>query len=197
MRTSRSVHGIPGAVDRPDAAERRLKIVNVPNIISALRLPLAGAFFVVDGPVARGIILFLGGFSDVLDGWLARRLRMKSEAGAIIDPLADKLFVLVALAAFLPGPYLAWPGFLVLISRDLYVASGFLTGKALGVSVPAQSRPSGKLVTFLQVVTLFVLLLAPERLEVFLIVVAVASLIAILDYTVVGVTALRRRSRMA
>ncbi len=197
MGASPSVQGVPGIAEDPGAADRRAGIVNVPNFISALRLPLAGAFFVVDGLVPRGIILFVGGFSDVLDGWLARRLRMESEAGALIDPLFDKLFVVVALAAFLPGPYLAWPGFMILISRDLYVASGFLVGKALGVSVSAHSRPSGKLVTFLQVVTLFVLLLMPERLKVFLIVVAVASLIAILDYTLVGMAALRRRSQTA
>ena len=140
-----------------------------------------------------GASFFLSGPSAMcsMAGW------MESETGALIDPLFDKLFVLVALAAFLPGPYLGWRGFLVLVSRDLYVGTGFLTGKALGVSVPAHSRPSGKLVTFLQILTLFVLLLTPERLEVLLVAVAVASLIAILDYTAVGVAALRRRSRSA
>ncbi len=69
------------------------------------------------------------------------------------------------------------------------------TWKSPGISVPAQSRPAGKLVTFLQVVTLFVLLLAPERVAVFMVAVGVASPIAIVDYTGAGVAALRERAK--
>lgn len=179
------------------AADRSPALVFVPSLISALRLPIAAAFFVVDGLMARGILLLLGALTDAADGWVARRFRLESKLGVILDPLFDKLFVLVALAAFLPGPYLSWIEFVVLISRDLYVGSGFLIARGLGVSVPAQPRAAGKLVTFLQIVTLFVLLLAPERADVFVVVVAAASVIAILDYTVVGVNRVRHRSGVA
>ncbi len=179
------------------AAGQRSTLVNVPNIISALRLPIAAAFFAVDGLLWRGVLLFLGALSDALDGWLARHLALESKTGALIDPLFDKLFVVVALAAFLRGPYLGWLGFLILISRDLYVGTAYLVAKLLSVRIPAQPRPGGKLVTFLQIVTLFVLLLAPERVSVFMVAVAVASAIAIVDYTLVGVAGVRGRSRAA
>jgi phosphatidylglycerophosphate synthase len=178
-------------------ATRRSAWVNVPNLVSALRLPIAAAFFAVDGLLWRGVLLFLGAMSDALDGWLARRFGLESKTGVIIDPLFDKLFVTVVLAAFLAGPDLGWRGFLVLISRDLYVGTGFLLAKALRINVPTQPRRSGKVVTFLQIVTLFVLLLAPERAELFIVAVGVASAIAIVDYTVVGVANLRRRSKTA
>lgn len=166
----------------------------MPSVISALRLPIAAGFFAVDALVWRGILLLLGALTDALDGWLARRLKVESETGALLDPLFDKLFVTVALAAFLPGPYLGWREFLILISRDLYVALAFVLAKVRRLDIPAQPRTGGKLVTFLQIVTLFVLLLVPERVDVFLVVVGVASAIAIVDYSVAWWTAVRRRA---
>jgi phosphatidylglycerophosphate synthase len=157
-------------------------------------LPIAAAFLVVDTVVWRGGLLFLGALSDALDGWTARRFGLESKLGAVLDPLFDKLFVLIALAAFLAGPYLGWQQFAILISRDLYVALAFLTAKVLSVQIPARSRAGGKLCTFLQVVTLFVLLFAPERVGLFVVVVAVASIFAIADYTHAGIVGLRARS---
>ncbi len=165
----------------------------VPNFLSALRLPVAAAFFVVDGPFWRGLLLLVGALSDALDGWLARRLRAETAVGAMLDPLFDKLFVTVALAAFLPGPFLGWREFAVLISRDLYVGLGFLAFKALGLAIEPRARASGKLVTFLQIVTLFVLLLAPQSVGLFVAVVGVASAYAIVDYTVAGLRRLESR----
>ncbi len=170
------------------------RLALVPSLVSALRLPIAAAFFAIDGLVWRGILLMIGALTDGLDGWLARRLGVESKMGALLDPLFDKLFVTVALAAFLPGPYLGWREFAILVSRDLYVGIAFLLSKLLRIDIPAAARPSGKLVTVLQIVTLFVLLLEPERVGVFMVAVGVASVIAIVDYTAAGLAALRRRA---
>lgn len=178
-------------------AARRSAAIYLPSLISALRLPIAAAFLVIDELLWRAALLFLGALTDVLDGWTARKLGLESETGALVDPLFDKLFVLIALAAFLEGPYLGWWGFAILVSRDLYVGFGFLLAKLLGVDIFARARPGGKLVTVLQVVTLFVLLLAPDQVGLFIVLVAVASLIAIVDYTVAGVISLREGSREA
>ncbi len=172
---------------------RRSSLAVLPNLMSSLRLPIAVAFLVADTVLWRGVLLFVGALTDFLDGWLARKLRVESPTGALLDPLFDKLFVLIALAAFLPGPYLGWREFAVLISRDLYVGFGWLVAKLIRVHVRARSRPSGKLVTFLQVVTLFVLLFAPDQVGLFVVVVAVASIMAIVDYTVAGIVGLRER----
>jgi phosphatidylglycerophosphate synthase len=77
------------------------------------------------------------------------------------------------------------------------VGSGFLVSKVLKIDIRPRARASGKLVTFLQIVTLFVLLLMPESIRIFMVTVAVASAIAILDYTFVGIAALRRRAEAA
>jgi cardiolipin synthase len=190
-------YDVPPVKGAEATAGQRTGLVSVPNVVSALRLPIAAAFFAVDGLLWRGVLLFFGALTDALDGWLARRLGMESRTGALIDPLFDKLFVTVALAAFLRGPYLGWLGFVILVSRDLYVGTAYLVAKLLKIGIPTQPRPGGKLVTFLQIVTLFVLLLAPDRVGVFMVAVAVASAIAIVDYTLVGVAGVRGRSRAA
>jgi cardiolipin synthase len=190
-------YDVPPVKGAEATAGQRTGLVSVPNFVSALRLPIAAAFFAVDGLLWRGVLLFFGALTDALDGWLARRLGMESRTGALIDPLFDKLFVTVALAAFLRGPYLGWLGFVILVSRDLYVGTAYLVAKLLKIGIPTQPRPGGKLVTFLQIVTLFVLLLAPDRVGVFMVAVAVASAIAIVDYTLVGVAGVRGRSRAA
>lgn len=173
------------------------KLITVPNLISALRLPIAAAFVVIDGVMWRAGLLLLGGVTDAVDGWLARKLKVQSHTGALIDPLFDKLFVLIALGAFVAGPYLSWPGFAILISRDLYVGFGFIVAKLLGIRVSVRSRYSGKLVTFLQLVTLFVLLFAPDQAELFVVVVGVASAIAVIDYTAAGIASLRQHRQGA
>lgn len=173
---------------------RRSVLASLPNAISAIRVPLAAAFYASDALLTRGMFLFAGALSDALDGWLARRLGVTSKTGALLDPLFDKIFVAVALAAFLSGPYLGWLDLLVLICRDLYVGAGFLVAWALRLESQVRARSTGKMVTFLQLVALFVLLLAPERVGVFIILVGVASAAAIVDYTFVGITSVRQRS---
>ncbi len=175
-------------------ARRRGAIINLPNCISALRLPIAAAFFAIDALTWRGVLLFVGAFSDALDGWLARRMKLETKTGALIDPLFDKLFVTVALAAFLTGPYLGWREFAVLVARDIYMGIGFFCALVLRVRIIIHPRASGKLVTFLQLVTLFVLLLMPEQAILFIVAVGVASIIAIIDYTSAGILSLRDQS---
>lgn len=176
---------------------RRSALSYVPNLLSASRLPIAAAFFFVDELLWRGVLLLLGALTDALDGWVARQFKVQSRVGVIMDPLFDKLFVLVVLAAFLAGPHLGWGQFLLLIARDLYVGFAYLAAKVLGIHVEAAPRPAGKSVTFLQVVSLFILLLSPQTVGAFVVVVAVASAIAIVDYTLVGIRILRRRARAA
>lgn len=179
------------------ALPRRSALSYVPNFLSASRLPIAAAFFVVEEVHWRGALLVIGALTDALDGVIARHFKVRSRAGTIIDPLFDKLFVLVVLAAFLTGPLLGWAQFLLLIARDLYIAFAYLAAKGLGFRVNWTPRLAGKLVTFLQVVTLFVLLVAPQVLGALVVAVALASAVAIVDYTVVGIAALERRGESA
>ncbi len=91
---------------------------HIPNQLTILRLVMAAAFFVVlnlyrygQGPdwallVANGLFI-IGAITDALDGYLARRWKVESRFGRIMDPVCDKVLVL---GAFI---YLAGPRFVI------------------------------------------------------------------------------------
>lgn len=161
----------------------RARLLNVPNTLSFLRLPLAVLFMLTKGTAGRAAIILLAAASDGIDGWLARRLRQDEGAGQIVDPITDKLFVLVALATMVArGELAAWM-VLLLLARDIFNSFAFFIIKALGWHVQFKARFSGKTVTVLQLAVMLSALLWREALLPLVIATAVASVIAIWDYT--------------
>tara|TARA_B100000073_G_scaffold339725_1_gene338592 strand:- start:216 stop:746 length:531 start_codon:yes stop_codon:yes gene_type:complete len=76
------------------------KVPHIPNIITLLRifLSLPLIFFLENNNLnIVWILIIVGAVSDYLDGYLARKLKIKSKFGAIIDPLSDKIFTLIPL----------------------------------------------------------------------------------------------------
>lgn len=69
---------------------------NLPNFISFLRLPLALAFL-QQNVFIRIFAVIAAMISDGVDGFLARKYRLKTQFGAILDPVSDKFFVFFAL----------------------------------------------------------------------------------------------------
>jgi cardiolipin synthase len=127
-------------------------LFTIPNLISGLRLAGIGVFwwllFGRDDPVAAGILILIIGWTDWLDGVLARKLNQVSEIGKFLDPLADRL----AIAAALIGGMIAdvvplWLG-IALIVRELAIAVGALV---LGMRLKEKLdvRYMGKLATFI------------------------------------------------
>ncbi|MEA4831036.1 CDP-diacylglycerol--glycerol-3-phosphate 3-phosphatidyltransferase [bioreactor metagenome] len=77
---------------------------NIPNILSVFRIflvPLFAALFLTDYPkyiTHAGVVFVLAGATDVVDGFLARKNGWITDVGKLIDPLADKLMSMTALA---------------------------------------------------------------------------------------------------
>ncbi len=81
----------------PEPSDR---ILTVPNLLSFLRLALVPVFLIllVEGQdFIALIILALSGFTDFLDGYIARRFNQVSKLGQLLDPAADRLYILAAL----------------------------------------------------------------------------------------------------
>jgi len=74
------------------------RVFTVPNLLSMLRLAGVPLFlWLVLGPEADGwalVLLMVSGFTDYLDGNLARRLNQTSSLGQVLDPVADRLYIL-------------------------------------------------------------------------------------------------------
>jgi cardiolipin synthase (CMP-forming) len=168
---------------------------NPPNVISASRVALAMAVFVVDGTAARVTLLGVASATDLLDGWLARRARWQTRLGALLDPVADRIFALAVLVRFLIGGEIAFWQAGVLFFRDIMSLIGWFTARSVSWlrQIPFQARALGKVVTLGQLATFFAVLLWPIAVTPMVIVVGVLGLAATIDYTLM---LWRRRDRV-
>ncbi|HRI70122.1 MAG TPA: CDP-alcohol phosphatidyltransferase family protein [Polyangium sp.] len=160
----------------------------LPNVLSALRLPLAVAFpFVVANPRAAVGVLVAAALTDVFDGWLARRWDQATAMGAIVDPIADKVFastVVVTLLVHHDLPRWALPA---LLAREILEAPLVLW---LLVSHPfrrlrrtdARANVPGKLATVVQFVAVIMAIVAPHWLFPALVAAAVSGVLAGFSY---------------
>jgi len=163
----------------------RSSLRSIPNIVSLSRVVLAVAFVADHSASARLGIVLAAAVTDMLDGWLARRAGMVSRFGALVDPFADRVFVLVAVSTFVYEGTLSTAQYFVMISRDLMTAVGFLVARAVSWLRPVEfrARPSGKLVTALQMITFVALLRRPGIVGPMLWAVGIAPVYSIVDYT--------------
>jgi cardiolipin synthase len=136
--------------------------MNLPNALTLFRILLVPAFLiaVIYGWLAAALVLFItAGITDLLDGVLARRYRHETILGSFLDPVADKLlmtvsFISLAVIGLLPS----WLGVLA-VSKDLFVVIGMAVLYFSGQPVAAVPTLWGKQTTFLQIVTLGLVLL--------------------------------------
>ena len=102
---------------------------NIPNIISILRIVLVvpiGYFLWQQNYLVALFLFLIGGLSDGLDGFLARRYRWETELGVILDPMGDKLMMLTAYLLLGWHHLLAWWLVSLVIFRDLIIVLGTL-----------------------------------------------------------------------
>lgn len=106
---------------------------HIPNILSAIRLALVGVFiylFIKTRYLACLIVFSSAFLTDLLDGFLARRFNWISDVGKVLDPLADKLMVLAALACFYFVGWLPlWMVAIVFIKEGIMIIGGIFLYK--------------------------------------------------------------------
>ncbi len=132
--------------------------------VMALLLPVNGmvrSWFPFAKTVALGIFI-AASLTDWLDGWLARRLKLRTNFGALMDPLADKILTTAAFICFIKQKNYwdqslvqAWMA-LVIIARDFLVTGLRLVARQQGVVIQAEKL--GKHKTFSQMITIIVML---------------------------------------
>ena len=164
----------------------RASLRALPNLISSSRVVIAAGFVGIHSTDIRLGLVGLAAATDFLDGWIARRAKLTSRWGALIDPIADRVFALVAVATFVWTGALSIIGLLVMLSRDIMTAVGFLVARIVPWLRPVQfkARVSGKIVTVLQYATFVLLLLRmPTGVRIALWLVGLSSAYSIVDYT--------------
>lgn len=161
------------------------ELTSIPNLLSLSRLGLAVAFVAFPLPNVRLSLVVVAALTDYLDGWLARRAKITSRLGALIDPISDRIFVFTAVCVYLVNGTLTTGQYFAIIARDLATAIGFVVARSISWlrPVPFRARMAGKIVTTLQLVTLIALIIRQDLVNTLVIAVGLTSAVAIVDYT--------------
>ena len=119
----------------------RKKNINVPNVLTLLRILLIGPFvyFYCTRQIVPAVVcLVLSGLSDMLDGKIARRFNQSTELGQMLDPIADKLTqATVAVCLAVDYPILV-PLLAVFVIKEVLMLIG-----GTYLVLKAKKRPSG------------------------------------------------------
>jgi cardiolipin synthase len=136
------------------AAERSGEIGSevwtIPNILSMLRLALVPVFLVylvLGDYIVALVVLVVASLTDLLDGFLARRLGQITRLGQLLDPAADRLYIFAALVGLAAQQLVPWWIVVIIVARDVFLL-------ALGVVLanygfgPLPVHQLGKVATF-------------------------------------------------
>lgn len=181
----------------------------IPNIITFLRLILIPPIIVslIIAKYRLGFLLFcIAGFTDAIDGYLARRFHWISRFGAMIDPIADKLLIVLT---FLTLAYIGAVPLWLLVTvalRDIVIVAGgaiyhFYIGEY-------EFKPTwiSKCNTFLQILLIILLMfqwaywehhwISSSTINALMILVFITSVVSLLDYVIVwGLRAWRSKQK--
>jgi phosphatidylglycerophosphate synthase len=163
------------------------------DLLSAVRIPLAAAFPGVSNDWRLGL-LGAAAASDLLDGRIARRFG-SSSVGAVIDPVADKLFMASAFGVVAASGRLEWYEIAGVLLRDIVATVAFVATFASRRPRAIPARAGGKAVTVAQVLTLIAFLTNSPRLRPLAWATTAVALYAIWDYYRVAPNAERRVGR--
>ncbi len=158
---------------------KKSTILNIPNILSFVRVLLVPAFVAtllfmrnieIWGFVVPAIVYGLTALTDMLDGKIARKYNMVTDFGKFIDPLADKFMVLSSMISMLvwmflrgqqlQGMIFVW-AVLIVLFRELAITSIRLVVAGKKVKVDLSAKMIGKLKTVFQMVGTVLIIIEP------------------------------------
>ena len=168
---------------------------SLPNILSASRLPLAILLVAYSSSWLRYLFLLLAVLTDMFDGYTARKLNQMTKLGAVLDPLFDKIFVLIVfISLFLLQGFP--PYALLFFLRDIFTLTGAIMLFWLKATphFEIKARTTGKFVTCLQFLVLFFMIQGFGRwFNVSLAVLVIVAIVSVAEYAALLLRALRKR----
>ncbi len=178
---------------------------NIPNVLTMLRLILVPVFallFIQGHRKAALVVFIVASLTDLLDGFLARKLNQITDFGKLFDPLADKLMVLTALICQGCAGVFPWFAVVIVACKELFMVLGGAYMLKRGIVVYANLW--GKTATVLFIAALILsffheeLAAAGLPLDQWLILLAVVTaLAAMVQYTLQACKQLRALPRQA
>lgn len=172
-----------------------MNLKQLPNIITSIRLLLLiplSFYLSIQDYASAVIIFFIAGFSDALDGFLAKKFNWVSRFGSILDPIADKALLVVTMGILTLNGKIHVVLFSIVTLRDIYIVSAaYYYYKNIG---PFDMQPSliSKINTFVQIALVTLILVSlgyfsvpAISIEVLIIAVYMTVILSSLHYTIV------------
>lgn len=135
--------------------------MNVPIFLTLCRfalIPIYISFFLNDHIIYAFFVLLLAGLTDILDGYIARKTKQVTQLGSMLDPLADKLMMMVAVLSLVMINYIPLVAAIAMFFREIgmitFSAIFYFRGKK-----PVPANIMGKLTTVLYFVAIFFIVL--------------------------------------
>ena len=141
-------------------------VLNLPNLITGLRILLIPVFLLVyisPSPTRSqwaALVFVLASATDLLDGYIARKMEQITSLGKLLDPIADKLLVISALILLVAFQRVSAILAILLVCREMAITGLRVIASERGIIIPAERL--GKFKTFLQVVAVTMLILDPS-----------------------------------
>ena len=132
-------------------------MLNLPNLLSIVRVVFLIPFIYFLQQESYGwafVILVLAGFTDAVDGAMARLLHQRTVFGAYLDPAADKILMTCSYIALSSFGLLPWWLTLLVIGRDVVIVLGVIFLRLLSRPVEARPSAASKVTTCLQIATI-------------------------------------------
>ena len=99
---------------------------NIPNVITIIRILLIFPIIVFLEINFKSFVWFfiiIGGISDFADGFIAKQYKLKTRLGAVIDPLADKIFILIPFSWLSINQIIPFWSFSIILFREFFITS--------------------------------------------------------------------------
>lgn len=161
-------------------------VMNIPNILTVFRLILIPVFIIIffsknPNSLLYSIIIFLiAGLTDFLDGYLARRYKLTTRVGAVLDPLADKLMLITVLTCLVIKTYIPIWVLVIIAAKEVFMifCGIFLYKKGTIIA----SNLFGKASTIFFYISIFILVFS-EDIGIYLLYISVCTaLVALVNY---------------
>ncbi len=140
----------------------RERLLTPPNLVSLIRvgsIPILVGIMYLEGPLwswVAGVLFLVVSLTDLLDGWLARRLKSVSILGQFLDPVADKLLIASLLVVLVEmGRVPAWMA-IIILCREIAITGLRAMGASWGIQVPSDLW--GKFKTAIQMLAVLLLI---------------------------------------
>ncbi len=131
--------------------EKKITPATAITILRIILVPFFPWFFIHESYLTAMVILGGAGFTDFLDGWMARRFNMRSRLGSFLDPTADKVLVLVCFVTLSRIDFIPWWLTGLVIGRDVGIVFGVIALNLMKIRLYYKPTRISKMATFSQI----------------------------------------------